>query len=134
MAGKLIYLIYKVTHTAALNYRGYTDPSLMLVPNGGDKQRRQRGKKGEMKEGMGRRGEREKEVHKERGKEVFLWRPLSCLLLPHLNLRLALPRTYCGAAGHCGALTFVNMSYCLPTWQTSFPVSIHSLGSPKRDH
>lgn len=70
MAGKLIYLVYKVTHTAALNYRGYTDPSLMLVPNGGDKKRRQRGKKREMKEGMGRRGEREKEVRKEREKEV----------------------------------------------------------------
>lgn len=87
-----------------------------------------------MKEGMGREGAREKKKSAKRGRKRFALRPLSCLLLPHLNLRLALPRTYCGAAVHCGALTFVNMSYCLPTWQTSFPVSIHSLGSPKRDH
>lgn len=65
MAGKLIYLVYKVRHTAALNYRGYTDPSLMSVPNGGDKKRRQRGKKGEMKEGMGRRGERKRSPQRE---------------------------------------------------------------------
>lgn len=32
----------------------------------------------------------------------------------------------------CGALTSVNMSYCLPTWQGRFPVFIHSLVSPNQ--
>lgn len=45
MAGKLIYLVYKVMHTAALNYRASTDPSLMLVPNGGDKKEDKEGRR-----------------------------------------------------------------------------------------
>lgn len=102
-----------------------------------------------MKKGMGRRRERQREREKKKwgggtrttedrdgtGRQGFSFE--ASLLppnLPHLNLRLALPCTYCGAAAHCGALTFVSMSYCLPTWQTSFPVLIHPLGSPNRYH
>lgn len=32
----------------------------------------------------------------------------------------------------CAALTSVNMSYCLPTWQGRFPVFIHCLVSPNQ--
>lgn len=46
-----------------------------------------------MKEGKGRRGER-KRSEKREGERDFLWRPLSSLLLPHLNLRLALTSSY----------------------------------------
>lgn len=86
-----------------------------------------------MKKGMGRRREREKEGEGRRLRFSFEASVLPPNL-PHINLKLALPRTYCGAAAHCGALTFVSMSYCLPTWQTSFPVLIHPLGSPNRYH
>lgn len=43
VAGKLIYLVYKVMHTAALSYRGYSDPSLMLVLNRGDEKEEKEG-------------------------------------------------------------------------------------------
>lgn len=103
--------------------------SLMLAPNRGAKRRKggevEEWEGGEEWEGWsGRKGE---------GERFLVW-GLTHLLLPHLNLRLALPRTYCGAAVHCGALTSVNMSYCLPTWQKSFPVFIHPLSSPNRCH
>lgn len=71
VAGKLIYLVYKVMYTAALNYRGSSDPSLMSASNrGGKREEKEGGEEGGRTARKGRR-EGEKRWREERGR--FSW-------------------------------------------------------------
>lgn len=101
----------------------------MLAPN-----RKSKGRGGGREGGREAKREVEEGDEKKRRKRGSLLRPLSPPPSSPPEPQAALPGTYCGAAVHCGALTSVNMSYCLPTWQKSFPVSTHPLASPNRCH
>lgn len=98
---------------------------LMSASNGGEeKKRREGGKKPS--------GERRKQAEgTQKGREKAV--VLGGLGLPTWT---SVSRSLVLTAGQLctGALTSVNMSYCLPTWPRGFPVSIQPLASPNRCH
>ena len=136
-----LHPVCEVTHTVAgaqLHSLFGSFTPLMSAPNRGgkEKKRREGGKKpsGEgrkQEEGIKKWGREEAGGGDQEGEREggFPWRARPS----HLSLSPALTGTYCGAAV-MGALTSVNMSYCLPTWPRGCPVSTHPLDSPNQCH
>lgn len=99
---------------------------LMSAPNRGGKEKKRR-EGGKKPSGEGKK--QEEGIKKGREKAVFL-RGLGLPTWTSVSRSLVLT-----AGQLCtGALTSVNMSYCLPTWPRGFPVSTHPLASPNRCH